>query len=293
MLTDLQQRILGNLVSLRLSGHIGGGVQQKIGAVDEYLRLLPGCASVPLETIRRELRYLHDTGYIRIGWSGESAVTCDVLFKGHEAIPSDTKETTANRMGSKERHLAKLSEQSSRAASGQAKNAGQPKTDVPRVQVPGNRQPLRPASRPESAEVWRDVKVEFGITKKGFAKKIGFVRDRSARAAIFRDIEDSFTLSRSGFPKPAVILAGGVIEELLRLYLKSKSVSPKPATFEGYITACEKKGLLKKSISRLSDSLRHFRNLVHLSREKTPKHKISVAAAKVTVGSIFTIANDF
>lgn len=42
-----------------------------------------------------------------------------------------------------------------------------------------------------------------------------------------------------------------------------------------------------------TDSLRHFRNLVHLEKETSSKFTISKATAKGAVSSIFTIANDF
>ena len=110
---------------------------------------------------------------------------------------------------------------------------------------------------------------------------------------MLRDVEQAFVLASSGYSKPAVILAGGVIEELLRLYLAHKGVKPVSNSFVGYIQACEQQGLLKASISRLSDSVRHFRNLVHLSEEETARHTISKSTAKGAVSSIFTIANDF
>jgi hypothetical protein len=52
-----------------------------------------------------------------------------------------------------------------------------------------------------------------------------------------------------------VILAGSVIEELLRLYLKYKKINPIKDNFDGYIKTCEKNKLLEVGISRLSDSL--------------------------------------
>jgi hypothetical protein len=113
------------------------------------------------------------------------------------------------------------------------------------------------------------------------------------RTIIFRDVEQAFILASSGFSKPAVILAGGVIEEMLRLYLEHKQIKPINNSFDGYIQTCEQKGILKEGISRLSDSARHFRNLVHLSKEETKRHTISKSAAKGAVASIFTIANDF
>ena len=140
---------------------------------------------------------------------------------------------------------------------------------------------------------WKTIENEFGFSKKAFGKKINFVSDDYKRRIIFRDIEHSFVLATLGFPKPAVILAGGVIEELLRIYLKHNNISPISDNFDGYIKTCEQHGLLKLAISRLSDSVRQFRNLVHLSAEESKKHTISKATAKAAVASIFTIANYF
>lgn len=100
-------------------------------------------------------------------------------------------------------------------------------------------------------------------------------------------------LANHGFNKPSVVLAGGVIEELLRLYLESKSIVPARNNLDSYIKACEDNGLLKAAIHRLADSIRQFRNIVHLEKESLPKHSISKATAKGAVSSIFTIANDF
>jgi len=143
---------------------------------------------------------------------------------------------------------------------------------------------------------WKDIEDEFGITKMAFARAINFVSDNFQRKIIFRDVEQAFVFASSGFSKPAVILAGGVIEELLRLYLKQKGISPqKPLKkdFNGYIQTCVQNRLLKDSVSHLSDSVRGFRNLVHLSAEKTQKFTISKSTAIGAVSSIFTIANDF
>lgn len=142
-------------------------------------------------------------------------------------------------------------------------------------------------------QAWEAIEKEFSITKKGFGKKINFVSDNFKRKIIFRDVEQAYTLAQLGFSKPAVILAGSVIEELLRLYLMYNNIRPINNDFNGYIQACETEGLLKKGISRLTDSGRHFRNLVHLSKEETKTHTISKATAKGAVASIFTIANDF
>jgi hypothetical protein len=99
-------------------------------------------------------------------------------------------------------------------------------------------------------------------------------------------------LAQCGFHKPSVILAGGVIEEMLRLYLKHKNVVPQNDNLESYIKACEKHNLIKGAIHKLADSVRQFRNIVHLERETSSKHTISKATAKGAVSSVFTIANE-
>lgn len=146
---------------------------------------------------------------------------------------------------------------------------------------------------PSSTKIWDEIQREEGITKRAFGKKINFVSDKFKRKILFRDIEQAYMLAKSGFCKPAVILSGGVIEELLRLYLDHHNVDYKGKTFDSYIKACADNGLIKISMSRLSDSVRHFRNLVHIAREGDKSHTISKSAANGAISSIFTIANDF
>lgn len=147
--------------------------------------------------------------------------------------------------------------------------------------------------QPSSRDIWNDIYEDFEVNKFTFAKNINFVTDGFKRKAIFRDIEQAYILAKNGFSKPAVILAGSVIEELLRLYLKTKKIKPANNTFDEYIKACEKGGFLKGAVNLLSDSVRHFRNLVHLEKETSTKHKISKATAKSAVASIFIVSNDF
>ena len=68
-----------------------------------------------------------------------------------------------------------------------------------------------------SKEIWKSIKSDYDISKLQFGKKINFILDKFKRAIIFRDIEQAYLLSQQGFSKPAIILAGGVIEELLIL----------------------------------------------------------------------------
>jgi len=144
-----------------------------------------------------------------------------------------------------------------------------------------------------SKENWEAIRSEYGIRKMGFGKKINFVSDSFKREVIFRDVEHAFVLASQGFAKPSLILAGGVIEELLRLYLEHKNIPATSNNFVDYIKICEDNGLLKRGVSLLTNSIRNFRNLVHLSNEKSKSHTISKATAKGAVSSIFTIANDF
>lgn len=140
---------------------------------------------------------------------------------------------------------------------------------------------------------WLTLTDEYGITKRQFGKKISFIKDKYTRSVIFRDIEHAYILAKNGFSKPAVILSGAIIEEMLRQYLIYKNIKPQKNTFNEYIKSCEDNNLLKKAINKLSDSVREFRNIVHISKETTKKHTISKATAIGAITSIFTVANDF
>lgn len=144
----------------------------------------------------------------------------------------------------------------------------------------------------EAESTWVSIQRDYEITKRGFGKKINFVRDPFKRKIIFRDIEQAYVLANSGFSKPAVILVGSVIEELLRIYLAHRNITPNKNSFEAYIKACEDNGVLKLAIHRLTDSIRQFRNLVHLEKESSARSTISRATAIAAISSIFTIVND-
>ena len=144
-----------------------------------------------------------------------------------------------------------------------------------------------------SKETWVEIENEYGLTKRGFGRKFNFIKDEFRRKTIFRDVEQAYILAKIGFFKPSIILSGGVIEELLRQYLRYKSIKPADKSFNAYIKACKDNGLLKSAIQSLTDSIRHFRNHVHLAREKKARDTISKSNAKGAVASIFTIANAF
>lgn len=142
-----------------------------------------------------------------------------------------------------------------------------------------------------SSSAWSQIEKDFGVSKKAFGKKINFVKDDFKRKIIFRDVEQAYVLSQNDFNKPAVILSGSIIEELLRLYLNHKGIKPVKDDFYNYIQACQKD--LKSAVHKLTDSVRDFRNFVHMEKEASSRHTISKATAKGAVASIFTLINDF
>lgn len=145
----------------------------------------------------------------------------------------------------------------------------------------------------EENGIWKYINKEYSESKRAFGKKINFIKDSYTRKVIFRDVAHAFYLAHNGFSKPAVILAGSVIEELLRQYLVSKGHRNTGNSFNDYINKCDVLGLLKSAIHKLSDSVREFRNIVHIQKETSKRFTISTATAKAAVASIFMIANDF
>ena len=157
----------------------------------------------------------------------------------------------------------------------------------------GSQKMTQPLEGLKKNEIWLEIEKDYELSKRAFGIKINFVTDKFIREIIFRDVGQAYMLAKIGFPKPAVILAGSVIEELLRQYLKHKNIATANKTFDGYIKTCKDNDFLKSAVYSLTDSVRHFRNHVHLAKEKNKKYSISVATAKGAVSSIFTLANDF
>ena len=145
----------------------------------------------------------------------------------------------------------------------------------------------------DEKEIWKEIANHYDISKIQFGRKINFVNDKFKRKIIFRDVAQSYYLTRTGCYKTGVILAGGVIEELLKEFLIKNKIKPKNNTFDAYIKCCEQNGLLKSGIGKLSDSVREFRNLVHINNEKSERFTLSKASAISAVSSIFVITNDF
>jgi hypothetical protein len=142
------------------------------------------------------------------------------------------------------------------------------------------------------SSIWKEIEEVHSVSKRLFGRRINFISDSYKRKTIFRDVAHAYELEKNGFSKPAVLLAGGVIEEILRLFLKYKKIKVSKNEFASYIDACKKNGLLRIRIHGLTDFVRHFRNNVHLEKEKSSKDAISTSAAKGAVSSIFTIVND-
>jgi hypothetical protein len=140
---------------------------------------------------------------------------------------------------------------------------------------------------------WEDIEKDFEISKNQFGRRISFVKNSFRRYILFRDVEQAYALSKLGFYKPAVILSGGIIEELLRLFLENKGENVKNKKFEELIQICQKNQFLRSEINNLASAIRRFRNYVHLATEKSKKNSISKATASATVALIFTIINDF
>jgi hypothetical protein len=156
-----------------------------------------------------------------------------------------------------------------------------------------NNQTTHGAYKYEEDVYWSQIQDTYGRTKKDFGVNINFVKDKFKRKIIFRDVEQAYILSMHGFNKPALILAGAVIEELLRLYLQSQGITLRSNTFAYYIKCCEDNSFLEKVIRHQTIVARLFRNLIHLENEKSKKHSISTAIAKGAVASIFMVADDF
>ena len=144
-----------------------------------------------------------------------------------------------------------------------------------------------------SNDIWNSIAREYEIDYTLFLEKIYFINSNYIKDIIMRDIGHSFILAKMGLSKPAVILAGGVIEVLLETYLDHHGKKGSSSSFNEYIETCEDEGFLKSAIGHLSHYVRHFRNYVHLPKEKSERHKISKATAIGAVSSIFTIINDF
>ncbi len=141
----------------------------------------------------------------------------------------------------------------------------------------------------DPGDIWVNIKKEFSLTKKEFGKRINFIEDDIARKIIFRDVEHAYYLLKKNINKPAIILAGSIMEEILRQLLLFEGIKSKNESFDDYIKTCELNKLLSISVSRLSDSSRLFRNYVHISKEINSIDRISNSVANAAVSALFVL----
>ncbi|MBU1101961.1 MAG: hypothetical protein KKA84_16310 [Bacteroidetes bacterium] len=141
--------------------------------------------------------------------------------------------------------------------------------------------------------VWDDIKGDYELTKREFGKRINFITDKDIRTIIFRDVEQAYYLYKNSIYKPAIILSGSVIEEILRQLLLANSITPKNNSFDHYLKICQDNKILEVSVNRLLDSARHFRNYIHIENEGSKKNKVSKPLANTVVSSLFVFVSGF
>ncbi len=148
-------------------------------------------------------------------------------------------------------------------------------------------------SRPLNDRItWNQIQTDYGIGKRAFGRRINFIKDPFKRNIIFRDISHAYLLAKMGYNKPSLITSGSVIEELLRQYLIYKGIPISQKSFNSYVDLCKKNGVIKTKVNDLANSMRQFRNIVHLENEASKRDTISKPTAKLFFGLIFTITND-
>lgn len=144
---------------------------------------------------------------------------------------------------------------------------------------------------PESKEMktWERIEVQYKLSKTAFGKKINFINDTSIRKIIFRDVEDAFQCLDYNLHKSAIVLSGAVIEEILRAYLIKNDTKLSDNSFSYYIQKCKEKKLLQPSLSLQLESIKDFRNYIHIEKEIRLQFKVSKPMAQTAVSSIFLI----
>lgn len=98
-------------------------------------------------------------------------------------------------------------------------------------------------------------------------------------------------MSQIGFDKSSIILAGGVIEEILLHLLQSKGCSVQGKKFFELINLAKQESIFEKSIHGLLDPLRDFRNLVHIEKERK-EFSADKAMAKTAISALFLIIKE-
>lgn len=140
-------------------------------------------------------------------------------------------------------------------------------------------------------DVWESIKADYSVTKNIFGKKINFIKDKKVRSILFRDTEQAFLIMRLGFYKPAVILAGGIIEEILRQLLAKKEKFDNNISLIELIRRCKNLNLISIQGNNVSESTRNFRNAVHIHNEVSKENEIIRSVAYNAYSSIFILIN--
>ncbi len=146
-------------------------------------------------------------------------------------------------------------------------------------------------SRSGNENIWMQINKDFSLTKKEFGKRINFIENVITRKIIFRDVEQAYFLLRAGFYKSSVILAGGVMEEILRQLLTLKEEAAENLNFNDLIKKCSHKGLLSIPGNQLTESARYFRNTVHIHNEVKQNNRITKAIAHSAFSAIFVLVD--
>lgn len=138
---------------------------------------------------------------------------------------------------------------------------------------------------------WAPISQHYGLSRKQVIRKLRFIGSITTKRALLRDIVHAHGCLEHHFYKSALVLSGGVIEEIIRQKLISCKVDA-GASFSDHIKNARESKIFKNSIASLSDSIRDFRNHVHVAKESEKKHAISRATASIAVSAIFTVLND-
>lgn len=138
---------------------------------------------------------------------------------------------------------------------------------------------------------WVAIQKDHGLTKRVIGKKLNFVKEKTLKDILFRDIEQAYLLLHHKFYKPAIIISGGALEEILKEFLKHNQKIPSGNRFVDCIEVAKKHSLFSNGIISLLDSMRDFRNLVHIDKERAGQ-KVGIQLARTAVSALFLILKE-
>lgn len=129
------------------------------------------------------------------------------------------------------------------------------------------------------------TKEKISISKK---RLFNFIQDKKIRGILTRDYAFAEICKKQEMFKPAIVLYGSIIEEILREILGSE----KP--FSELIVEARQKDFVKPPLARKIDFVRDFRNYVHIfleiDEDFDPTEDIASVASEVCK-SLIKIAN--